>query len=413
MSHSSNSSFLASKVVVSRSSESSDGPSQKAPSSFRPSVSEGKSSSSESRPFQTSRLAVIREGLRKKKFSPQVSSLICKARRSSTSTVYNAKWRIFSDWCGRQKVNPVGPSISDIANFLTYLFVDQKLAASTIKGYRAMLSNTLRFRGMKTIGSDPILSELIRSFELARPVSRNLTPRWDLACVLWSLTKSPFEPLDKASLLHLSWKTVFLLTLASAKRRSEIHALSSAPDHLRFNGDGSVTFLCQTGFLAKTQLPSIAPSPFTVPSLSHSLSHDDVDRTLCPVRALHFYLSRVKQQRGKRLRLFIPVKGKGDISKASISRWIASTIRFAYSDLSDQDLSLLQIRPHELRALSTSWAFVNHAPLDDILAAAFWKNSSTFSSFYLRSLTAQQDNLFSLGPLIAAQVVVSAAPPSR
>lgn len=269
-----------------------------------------------------------------------------------------------------------------------------------------MLSHTLSFRGIRTLGTDSHISELIRSFELLRPVSRSLTPKWDLSCVLWSLTKAPYEPLSEASLSHLTWKTVFLLTLASAKRRSEIHALSVESTHLRFNSDGSVTLLCQPGFLAKTQLPSVAPKPFTIPSLSRDLTRSDPDRTLCPVRALRFYMDKVKSARGSRSRLFLPVKGKHDISAASISRWIASAIRLAYSELTDQDLSFLQIRPHELRALSASWAFVNSASLDDILSAATWKQASTFSTFYLRSFSSNQGNLFSLGPLVAAQHVV-------
>ena len=90
--------------------------------------------------------------------------------------------------------------------------------------------------------------------ELKRPVSRTLAPKWDLACFL--------DSLDQASLQFLSWKTVFLLTMASAKRRSEIHALSIEDGHLRFDSsDGSVTLLCKPGFLAKYQLPSMASNP--------------------------------------------------------------------------------------------------------------------------------------------------------
>ncbi|KAH3808181.1 hypothetical protein DPMN_136532 [Dreissena polymorpha] len=44
--------------------------------------------------------------------------------------------------------------------------------------------------------------------------------------------------------------------MASAKRRSEIHALSIEGGHLRFDSsDGSVTLLCQPGFLAKINSP--------------------------------------------------------------------------------------------------------------------------------------------------------------
>ena len=95
------------------------------------------------------------------------------------------------------------------------------------------------------------------------------------------------------------------------------------------------------------------------------------------------------------------------MSAASISRWVASTIRQAYSSLSSRDSSLFKIRPHELRAMSASWAYINHTPLSDVLQAAFWRNQTTFSSFYLRSLECQQDNLYFLGPLVVAQTVIS------
>ncbi|KAH3876826.1 hypothetical protein DPMN_000676 [Dreissena polymorpha] len=100
--------------------------------------------------------------------------------------------------------------------------------------------------------------------------------------------------------------------MASSKRRSEIHALSIEESHLRFDSsDGSVTLLCQPGFLAKNQLPSMASKPFKVPSLSRTCGNEDEDRLLCPVRSLKFYISRVKSIRGSRKRLFIPLKGGG------------------------------------------------------------------------------------------------------
>ena len=146
-----------------------------------------------------------------------------------------------------------------------------------------------------------------------------------------------------------------------------------------------------------------------IPMQACSCGQDDEDRLLCPVLALRFYLQRVKSLRGRRKRLFIPVKGGGEVSAASISRWIASTIKKAYSSLSQRDLSLFQVKAHELRALSSSWAYVNHAPLEDILKATFWRNPTTFSSFYLRSFSSQQDNLFLLGPLVVAQTVISSS----
>ena len=302
--------LVAPEVVVQRPAGAAHGSSEDPAVKGRSSDSKGRTPQ-RSRHVPPTRLAVIRQALRKKRFSSKASSLIANARRQSTTTVYDAKWKVFADWCARRKVDPTDPSARRLADFFVFLFEEKKLAISTIKGYRSMISHTLAFRSSK-VCSDPSISELMRAMELKRPVSRSLTPKWDLSCVLWSLTKAPYEPLDQASLQFLTWKTAFLLTLASSKRRSEIHALSVEDGHCRFNNNNeSVTLLTQPGFLAKTQLPSTASLPFTIPSLSDVCGSDDEDRLLCPVRSLRFYLTRVKSLRGRRKRLFIPIKGGG------------------------------------------------------------------------------------------------------
>lgn len=114
------------------------------------------------------------------------------------------------------------------------------------------------------------------------------------------------------------------------------------------------------------------------------------------------------------LDLAFPVKGSlslseggGDITPTTISRWIRMAILRAYSGLTDRNLTFLQIKAHEVRALATSWAYHNRIPSEDILQAASWLNHSTFSNFYLRSLSSQEEDLFRLGPLVAAQRVIS------
>ena len=79
----------------------------------------------------------------------------------------------------RRLRNPVSAPLTVIADFLIYQFSEKKYQISTIKGYRSMMSTTLKFRTGNRIGSNPVLSELIRSFELQRPVQRSLTSKWD------------------------------------------------------------------------------------------------------------------------------------------------------------------------------------------------------------------------------------------
>ena len=98
------------------------------------------------------------------------------------------------------------------------------------------------------------------------------------------LTGALFKPLKKVSLKHLTFKTVYLLTLGSGKRRSEIYAWV-----IRHQSDWSKVSLCPSpSFLSKNQLvqegpESVAPVVILVlaPTLDKSLKED---RPLCPVR---------------------------------------------------------------------------------------------------------------------------------
>ena len=61
--------------------------------------------------------------------------------------------------------------------------------------------------------------------------------------------------MSKLSLFHLSIKTSFLLTMATARHVSEIHAFAIDEECFRFSSiDGSLTLRTQVGLLVKNQL---------------------------------------------------------------------------------------------------------------------------------------------------------------
>ena len=266
----------------------------------------------------------------------------------------------------------------------------------------------MKYKTGYDFGSHPVLSELIKSFAKQRPVGRSLAPKWDLAFVFSHMCKAPFEPLDKALLFYLSVKTVFLVTLATARRVSEVHAFCIDSDHLRFsNLDGSLILRTQVGFLAKNQLPSRAPDSITIPKLSNFCrKSDNFKRMLCTVRAVKIYLNKTKSLRKHRKRLFIPTQGDQDLAKSTISRWVKYAIKHAYCSISKNPNRLFKPRAHKLRALSAFWAYMNRIPLEEILKSAVWSSSSLFASHYLRDFREQTENLRAMGPIIAAQKVV-------
>ena len=173
-------------------------------------------------------------------------------QRKSTLDLYEQKWNTFREWCELNGINPHMPTVPMIAEFLLHLFRDKQLATITVKGYRSALSSLMASRGLD-ISHDPDLNALIRSFSMERPRTVRETPRWDLSLVLRLLMRHPFEPMNVCSLADLTRKTAFLLTLASAKRNSEVWAFSA--DVVFGHDKQSATLRFLPGFIAKTQKP--------------------------------------------------------------------------------------------------------------------------------------------------------------
>ena len=134
------------------------------------------------------------------------------------------------------------------------------------------------------------------------------------------------------------------------------------------------------------------------------MPEDASSRLSCPIRILSIYLDRTKNSRpAKNTRLFLPLKkGISDISAKTISSWICRTILLAYESSGERFLNRYSVK---VRALASSWALFNSASISEVLSAGFWRCQDSFTSFYLRSMSAQADSVFSLGPIIAAQHV--------
>ena len=228
--------------------------------------------------------------------------------------------------------------------------------------------------------------------------------------VLHQLTQPPFEPLRKASLKHLTFKTVFLLALGSGKRRSEIHAWLHK--NIRHQEDWSnVSLFPSPCFLSKNELAKEGPSsvaPVIIPALAPTLNKSlKDDRTLCPVRALRYYLDKTKDLRSNKQLVLVSFKKNfsKDIVPATVSSWIKQTILLCYQ-LSNEDAQRLhQVRAHDVRAFAASKAFQGGVSLDQILAACHWKSHNTFTHFYLKDVAWADTELYHLGPVVAAQQI--------
>ena len=354
-------------------------------------------------------LAPRASSIRRQGFSEEVAARIEAPQRSSTRAVYKSKWAIFVKWCDSNKVDFRAPSLKQVADFLLYLFKERQLQPSTIEGYRTAIADM--------VGNDPVhfgkdesLTRLLDSFHSDKPKGRRGVPAWNLSLVLHQLTKAPFEPMRKASLKHLTFKTVFLLALGSGKRRSEIHAWLYR--NIRHQENWSqVSLYPSPSFLSKNQLARDGPAavaPVVIPALAPSLDRSlREDKSLCPVRALRYYLDRTKDLRSGKDLVFVSFRKsfQKDIVPATVSSWIKQTVLLCYQ-LSDHEAQTIhQVRAHDVRAFAASKAFQGGVSLDQILSACHWKAHNTFTQFYLKDLAWADSELYHLGPVVAAQQI--------
>lgn len=191
-------------------------------------------------------------------------------------------------------------------------------------------------------------------------VSRPLVPLWDLLLVLDALSCRLFESYEVVELKMLSVTTALLMTLVTAKRVSDLQALSVHPSCLQLAPGQAKTCLRYNGaFVPKVvdssyrcstwEMLAFYPPPF--------LSEEDQClHTLCTVQALSVYVQRTAGFR-RTDQLFIswstPHKGK-PLSRQRLSHWIVEAISLAYSCKGAQ--SPVRVRAHSTRSMSSTWA---------------------------------------------------------
>ena len=267
-----------------------------------------------------------------------------------------------------------------------------------------MLNSVFSLKGFN-LTDDPVLRNLLKSFELQVPKRVVGPPPWNLDVVLKALSLAPFEPLRASSFRDLTKKTLFLVSLASAKRISELQALS-----FRFTQQGRDIILSYLPeFVAKTETSgNPLPREFRVKNLAVAVCPDDVERLLCPVRALLIFRERMKTVARRPRNLFVsPADKSRPLSKNALSYLLKETILQAHRSLPENLLMPLRVRAHDIRGIATSLNLWRNKSVESILNAASWRTPSVFAAHYLHDVERSDGATFSLGPIVAAGDIVT------
>ena len=111
------------------------------------------------------------------------------------------------------------------------------------------------------------VSDLISLMELLRPRVTPVLLQWDLGIILEAPSKPPYKPLPETSLKHLTLKSVFLLAMASAGRRSELQPLRFDQTYMQFKPRvAGFSLYFSPEFMCKNQKPNQVFGPWYIPA---------------------------------------------------------------------------------------------------------------------------------------------------
>ncbi|XP_042332287.1 uncharacterized protein LOC121935156 [Sceloporus undulatus] len=332
---------------------------------------------------------------------PSVRRVIRATHRPATQRSYASKWRRFLSFLAERNLAPESITVPVVLDFLMSL-VEAGLCLASIKCYLSAICSHFQYDGLPSFFRDPLVKNFLKGCNNLYPQVSPPVLAWSLEVVLAALQSKPFEPLDTTDLRLLTWKTVFLVVITSARRAGELCALQRDEPFLRFHKDKvvlrtDITFLPKVVSLFHMCQDIVLPTLVSNPSTMEERSLHMLDVR----RALAFYLDRTMgSSRSERLFQCYSEPRKGlPVSPQRFSKWVASTIRLCY-ELSGRPVPA-KVRPHATRAVAAYSAFLSGIPQDDVCKAAVWSQPLTFIKHYRLDTRAIRDAAFGKAVLVS------------
>ncbi|KZR97350.1 Uncharacterized protein APZ42_007834, partial [Daphnia magna] len=237
---------------------------------------------------------------------------------------------------------------------------------------RSMLSSTLNLTasGLKDVGKHPLVVQLMKGIYQGKPPIPKYSATWDPSVVINHFVSTARRNM---SLIQLARKTVTLLALATLLRCSELNSIQL--DSVSFS---ATKVFFNLGVLRKSQRSG--------PLMRYSLDEWE-NPLICPVACLRSYLERTANLRSSlnNSGVFIGSnKPHNPVTGSTIGRWIKDQLKEAGIDTSI-------FSAHSTRGAAASIAASAGVPIQTILNQGHWASESTFSKFYRRETSTNQN----------------------
>jgi integrase len=268
-------------------------------------------------------------------------------------------------WCDQQQIDWLHPTVTQLANFCSKLFKDG-FNYQYINCHRSAISSFVKLYDGRDLGSDPLISRLLRGIFRARPPAPKYNFTWDVKLVIDYLIS--LGPTEHLSLRWMTLKTVALLAICCPTRVSELSAID-------------IRFVALSNSRLLITLPGMTKTRGLGLPVSFEFEAFPENPLLCPVANTQSYMSVTKPLRGNCHRLFRSyIKPHKAVTPTTIARWIITILSASGIDTS-------HFKAHSTRSAASSKAVAAGLSAKDIMQAAHWSDrTSTFYRFYLRPI---------------------------
>ena len=258
--------------------------------------------------------------------------------------------------------------MKDGVNFLAHL-VEEGLSYSAIATARSALSTYIRLSDAnngKTFGQQDVVKRFMKGLFEEKPTLPRYVCTWDVNIVLNFLQS--WSPVNRLTLKELSFKLCMLLALLSGQRCQTLHILDI--EHMVLSDSRCIFYIMS---VIKHSRRGSHQKPLEIEAYPKCTD-------LCVVTVLKEYLRRTEPFRKKSgSKLFLTLLNPhSPASKDTVSRWIKTTLSLAGIELN--------YTAHSTRMAATSAADKCGVPIETIMEAAGWSNSSTFGKFYRKNV---------------------------
>ena len=256
--------------------------------------------------------------------------------------------------------------MKDGLDFLTELLDKGGLCYSAINTARSALSSFIVLMSGQNIlfGAHPLVIRFLKAVYNIKPPDTKYQETWDINQVLNYLRTLP--PVKELSLKDLTINEIDNVTSYFSNIKMS---------NLRFlNIKNMKRGVSRYSFMITDMLKQSRPGYIVKPL---EFSAYPVNRKLCVYTVLNEYLKRTKHKRSSDYLLVSYIKPFGQVTTATISRWIKTVLHKSGIDVN-------VFKAHSVRSAAATKANARNVPLKDIMKLAGWTSESTFKKLYLK-----------------------------